>query len=120
MAGKQVADTPKVLLKSEISYDNGAFFVHADVNHTGERYYTYLNDGGVHAYTLLNSGIGLPVPKISHARATVPQADATNLTDETYFSTIDSNGFVASDMNGTTQTLCSARRGSSSALKAHF
>jgi iron complex outermembrane receptor protein len=51
----------------------------------------------------------------------VIQADATNLTDEYYFSTIDSNGFVVSDPNGTAQTLLAgAPRQYFVSLKARF
>ena len=54
--GKQVTDTPEILLKSELTYDNGALFASANVNYTDERFYTYLNEGSVDAYTLVNSG----------------------------------------------------------------
>jgi iron complex outermembrane receptor protein len=47
--GKQVTDTPEILLKSELTYDNGAFFASANVNYTDERFYTYLNQGSVNA-----------------------------------------------------------------------
>ena len=105
VAGKQVTDTPEILFKSQIGYDNGLFFVRADVNHTDERFYTYLNEGSVDAYTLLNVGVGLRFQMFGGIDELVLQADATNLTDEEYFSTIDSNGFVTSDPNGTAQTL---------------
>jgi iron complex outermembrane receptor protein len=106
VGGKQVTDTPEILLKSQLAYDNGAFFLRADVNHTDERFYTYLNQGSVDAYTLLNLGAGYRFTMGSGAvDELVVQVDATNLTDEQYFSTIDSNGFVSSDPNGTTQTL---------------
>jgi hypothetical protein len=75
VAGKQVTDTPEILFKSQIAYDNGAFFFRADINHTVELYY----------------------------------------------STIDSNGFVNSDPNGTTQTLLlGAPRQFFLSLKARF
>jgi iron complex outermembrane receptor protein len=105
VAGKQVTDTPEVLFKSQIAYDNGSFFVRADVNHTDERFYTYLNDASVDAYTLLNVGAGYRLTVTSAIREIVVQLDATNVTDEEYFSTIDSNGFTTSDPSGTFQTL---------------
>jgi iron complex outermembrane recepter protein len=120
VAGKQVTDTPEVLFKSQVGYDNGAFFVRADVNHTDERFYTYLNDGGVEAYTLLNVGVGYRFPLLGIDEV-VLQLDATNVTDEEYFSTIDSNGFVASDLTGTAQTLLlGAPRQLFFSLKARF
>jgi len=105
VSGKQVADTPEVLFKSQIGYDNGSFFIRADVNHTDERFYAYLNDGGVDAYTLLNVGVGYRFTMGRAIEEFVIQADATNVTDEEYYSTIDSNGFVTSDTTGTAQTL---------------
>ena len=43
-AGKQVVDAPEWIVRSELSYDNGAFFARLDANYTDERFYTYLND----------------------------------------------------------------------------
>ena len=105
VAGKQVTDTPEVLFKTQVGYDNGSFFVRADVNHTDERFYTYLNDGGVDAYTLLNLGAGYRFTMGRAIEELVIQVEATNVTDETYYSTIDSNGFVTSDPLGVEQTL---------------
>jgi iron complex outermembrane receptor protein len=51
-------DTPEILLKSELTYDNGAFFASANVNYTDERFYTYLNQGSVDAYSLVNLAAG--------------------------------------------------------------
>lgn len=104
VSGKQVTDAPEILFKSELAYDNGSFFARADVNYTDERFYTYLNDRGVESYTLLNLGAGYRFSAFS-ADEIVIQADVTNVTDKEYFSTIDSNGFVTSDPQGTTQTL---------------
>ena len=105
VSGKQVPDAPEILFKSELSYDNGNFFAHADVNYTDERFYTYLNQGGVDDYTLLNIGVGYRFTGLGAIEELALQLDATNVTDEEYFSTIDSNGFTNSDPNGTTQTL---------------
>ncbi len=105
VSGKQVPDAPEILLKSELTYDNGYFLARADVNYTDERFYTYLNEGGVGDYTLLNLGVGYRFTNLGVLGELVLQADATNVTDEEYFSTIDSNGFVNADPNGTTQTL---------------
>ncbi|MFL6578500.1 MAG: TonB-dependent receptor [Povalibacter sp.] len=103
--GKQVPDAPKFLIKSELGYDNGTLFARADVNYTDERFYTYLNEGGVDAYTLLNVGAGYRFRNLGVVDELILQADITNVTDKEYFSTIDSNGFVERDPNGTTQTL---------------
>ena len=103
--GKQVPDAPEILLKSELMYDNGNFFVRADVNYTDERFYTYLNDASVDAYTLLNVGVGYRLRNLGVVDEVVLQADVNNVTDKEYFSTLNSNGFTASDPNGTHQSL---------------
>ena len=105
VAGKQLPDSPELLLKSELAYDNGKLFARVDVNYTDERFYTYLNDGGVSAYTLLNAGVGIRIVELGVIEQIVIQADVTNLTDKEYFSTIDSNGFTESDPSGAYQTL---------------
>jgi iron complex outermembrane receptor protein len=107
--------------KSQIAYDNGSLFVRADVNHTDECFYRYLNDGSVDACTLLNVGAGYRFAMSGTIEELVMQADATNVTDEEYFSTIDSNGFVVSDPAGTAQTLLlGAPRQLFFSLKARF
>ena len=103
--GKQVTDTPEILLKSELTYDNGAFFASANVNYTDERFYTYLNQGSVDAYTLVNLAAGYRFRGFGAFDELSIQLDATNVTDKQYFSTIDSNGFTETDPNGTWQSL---------------
>jgi iron complex outermembrane receptor protein len=121
VSGKQVTDTPEVLFKSEVAYDNGSFFARADVKFTDERFYTYLNEGSVDAYTVMDIGIGYRFAGVGPFEELILQADATNLTDEDYISTIDSNGFVNSDPNGTAQTLLpGAPRQFFLAVKARF
>jgi iron complex outermembrane recepter protein len=105
VSGKQVPDAPEILLKSELLYDNGSFFARADVNYTDERFYTYLNQGSVEAYTLLNIGAGYRLKNLGVLEELVLQADVNNVTDKEYISTIDSNGFTNADPNGTWQSL---------------
>jgi len=103
--GKQVVDTPQILLKSELTYDNGVFFASANVNYTDERFYTYLNQGSVDAYSLVNLAAGYRFRGFGAFEQLSIQLDATNVTDKQYFSTIDSNGFTETDPNGTWQSL---------------
>jgi iron complex outermembrane receptor protein len=103
--GKQVTDAPEILLKSELTYDNGSFFASANVNYTDERFYTYLNQGSVDAYTLVNLAAGYRFRGFGAFEQLSIQLDATNLTDKEYFSTVDSNGFTETDPNGTWQSL---------------
>lgn len=105
--GKSVVDAPEELFRSEVAYDDGRWFVRADLNYTGERYYTYLNQGDVDDYTLLNLSAGYRFGAFWHLREVVAQFDVTNLADEEYVATIGSNGFTNSDPAGTSQTLLS-------------
>jgi iron complex outermembrane recepter protein len=105
VGGKQVLDAPEILLKSELLWDNGSLFARADVNYTDERFYTYLNEGGVDAYTLLNVGAGYRFKNLGVVEELVLQVDVNNVTDKEYISTIDSNGFANSDPAGTVATL---------------
>lgn len=120
-AGKLVVDAPEFLVKSELSYDNGRLFARLDADYVDERFYTYLNNGSVESYTLLNAGLGLRIPDFGAVRELTVQADFTNLTDKEYISTIGSNGFVNEDPNGTIQTLLrGAPRQAFVSVKARF
>jgi iron complex outermembrane receptor protein len=104
-SGKQVVDTPEVLVKSELVYDNGNVFLSLDANHVSERFYTFLNDRGVDGYTLLSIGGGVRLRGLGMMEVLTIQADVTNVTDKEYISTIGSGGFFETDPNGTRQTL---------------
>jgi iron complex outermembrane receptor protein len=105
VSGKTVPDAPEVMFRGEVAYDDGNFFAKADVNYVGERYYTFLNQGSVDAYTLLNASVGYRLTNLGFVKDLTVQASVTNATDELYISTVGSNGFVNADPNGTTQTL---------------
>jgi iron complex outermembrane receptor protein len=121
VAGKTVADTPELLLKSELAYDTEHFFARLDANFTDKRYYTYLNDASVDSYTLLNLGLGYRFLRTGLADEITAQVDVSNLTDKEYISTIGSNGFVNSDLDRNEQTLLTgAPRQIFFAVKARF
>ena len=105
LKGKQVVDAPEFMAKLEASYDTGKFFVRGNVNHTGKRYYSYLNDASVPATTLVDAAAGYRFGALGFAKELSVQLNATNLLDEQYVSTIGSNGFPNSDASGTNQTL---------------
>jgi len=105
VGGKTVPDAPEVMIKTELAYDNGAFFARADANYTGGRYYTFLNQGSVPSYTLFNASAGYRFADVAMFEELTLQAAVTNITDKFYISTVGSNGFVNADPNGTAQTL---------------
>jgi iron complex outermembrane receptor protein len=109
------------MIKTELAYDNGAFFARADANHVGGRYYTFLNQGSVPSYTLLNASAGYRFAGVAMFEELTVQAAVTNITDKFYISTVGSNGFVNADPNGTAQTLLrGAPRQVFVSLKAKF
>jgi len=99
--GKQVVDVPKELFKSELAYDNGTYFGKLGLDYTGERYFTYTNDlntvgdgkGKVDSYALFNASLGYRFKDTGFGKNLSIQINVTNLTDESYVSTIGSNGF---------------------------
>ncbi|HVF16663.1 MAG TPA: TonB-dependent receptor [Steroidobacteraceae bacterium] len=103
--GKQVVDAPELLAKTELMYDNGNLFVRVDGNFTDERYYTYLNDRPVDAYTIVNAGVGIRLRGLGVMDTVTIQGDITNITDKKYISTIGSGGFFNDDPAGSAMTL---------------
>lgn len=102
-AGKQVVNTPETLFKGELRYDNGSLFGTLGVSYTGERYFTYTNNGGlVDAFTVADATIGYRFGGNSILEGLSLQLNATNLFDEKYISTLGTNGFVNS---GDSQTV---------------
>ena len=104
-AGKQVVDAPEWLVRSELSYDNGAFFARLDANYVDERFYTYLNDASAKSYTLLNTGLGYRFDGLGVVEQVTLQLDVTNLADKNYIGSIGTNGFGVTDIGGSMQTL---------------
>ncbi|HEY0595090.1 TonB-dependent receptor [Sphingopyxis sp.] len=96
-AGKTVVNSPKHLAKGEITWDNGTFFARVGANYTSKRYYSYENDAEVGGFVLVDASIGYRL----NERISI-QANATNLFDKAYVSTIGTNGFANS---GDAQTL---------------
>ena len=105
VGGKTVPDAPEMMLKTELTYDNGMFFARADANYTDGRYYTFLNQGSVPSYTLFNASAGFRFADLAMFEELSVQAAVTNIVDKFYISTVGSNGFVNADPNGTAQTL---------------
>ncbi|KAF0206171.1 MAG: iron complex outermembrane recepter [Gallionellaceae bacterium] len=104
-SGKQVVDAPKVMFNTDIGYENNGWFGNLGGKYTGERYYTYLNNGKVDSYFVMNAAAGYKQANMAGLKEFSAQVAITNLLDKKYFSTIGSNGFVASDANGAFATM---------------
>lgn len=103
--GKQVVDAPKVMFNSDLSYENNGWFGNVGGKYTGQRFYTYLNDNKVDAYLVFNASVGYKQKNVAGLKELSAQLALTNLFDKKYFSTIGSNGFVASDTQGAFATM---------------
>ncbi|MGZ3181163.1 MAG: TonB-dependent receptor [Telluria sp.] len=105
VAGKQVVDAPRAMWSSELAYDDGTVFARLGGKYTGKRYYTYTNDNGVAAYTLVNLSAGWRLGSRFGLHEVQLRANVNNLLDRRYFATVGSNQFVATDPAGTFATL---------------
>ncbi len=105
VSGKTVVDSPEILFNSELGVEMDRFFARLHLKHTGDRYYTFLNEGEVDAFTLVNLSVGYRLPDLGFLKEVTAQLDVNNLTDKEYISTVGSGGFSNSDPNGTGQTI---------------
>ncbi len=99
-AGKKVVDSPEHILHGEVAYDNEQLFGRLGVSHMSKRYFTYTNDRFVGGRTLVDATIGYRFD-VGMRKPLEIQLNATNLFDESYVSTIGSNGFGNSGDNQT-------------------
>ncbi len=90
--GKTVVDSPKHLLRGELSYDNDRFFGRVGVNYMSKRFFTYENDQSVPARALVDAALGYKFD-IGARNPVEIQLNAVNLLDKKYVATIGSNGF---------------------------
>jgi iron complex outermembrane receptor protein len=98
--GKTVVDAPKHMLKGEVTYDNSGFSARVGANYMSKRYFTYTNDQSVAGRVVVDATLGYKFDLGGHDLEL--QANATNLFDKKYVSTIGTNGFGNS---GDSQTL---------------
>lgn len=104
-AGKQVVDSPRRLFASELSFQHAGWEARLLAKYTDRRYFTYLNDASVPGFWRVDAGLARELPHPPWADAARLQLNVTNLLDARYFATVGSNGFRASDPNGSHYTL---------------
>ncbi|MES2603938.1 MAG: TonB-dependent receptor [Pseudomonadota bacterium] len=105
VAGKTVVDAPEWLVNTELNMEIDRAFAKIGYKYTGERYYTYLNQGGVDGFGVANLSLGYKLLDIGGLKQLTAQLDLTNAFDEDYISTVGSGGFTNADPAGTAQTL---------------
>jgi len=120
-SGKTVVDAPELMFNSELALETGNVFAKLNYKYTSERQYTYLNEGSVSSFGMMNLALGYRFGDIGMASDLTLQLDATNLFGKDYISTVGSGGFSNSDLAGTAQTLLpGAPRQVFMSLKASF
>ncbi|MBI3479663.1 MAG: TonB-dependent receptor [Nitrosomonadales bacterium] len=105
VTGMQVVDAPRLMFNTDIAYDDGHWFGSLGGKYTDKRYYTYLNDGVVPAFWVMNAAAGYKQKNLAGMKDFSVQLSMTNVLDKKYFGTIGSNGFVQSDAQGAFATM---------------
>lgn len=101
--GKTTVDTPEHLFKAELGYDDPrGFFARFSLSYMSKRFFTYENDRSVPSQTIADLAVGYRFSGSPWLEGLEVQANVTNLFDEEYISTINSNGFP---LRGDSQTL---------------
>ncbi|RRA49979.1 TonB-dependent receptor [Acidipila sp. EB88] len=95
--GKIVVDSPEFLYKNELSYAKGQFDAHIDSDYMGKRYFTYTDDNSVSGRFLANFGLDYHKDEVGAFDQLKLQLNVYNLAGAQYYSTVGTNGFIASD-----------------------
>lgn len=99
--GKTVVDTPKHLVRGELSYDSDGPFARVGANYMSKRFFTFTNhlsatvddfQGSVPGRLLVDATLGYRFDVGARAPVEV-QLNASNLFNKRYVATIGSNGF---------------------------
>ena len=104
-SGKDVVDAPRLMFDTELAYENAGWYARLGAKYTDKRYYTYLNDGAVPAYTVATLTGGIKFQSAGMFKDLTLQLTVSNLMDKKYLGTIGSNGFVNSDPTGQFATM---------------
>ncbi|WP_333573311.1 TonB-dependent receptor domain-containing protein [Sphingomonas sp.] len=97
--GKTVVDSPKHMLKGEVTWSGQGFNARVGANYMSKRYFTYTNDQFVDGRVVVDATLGYKFDL--GGRKLELQGNVTNLFDKKYVSTIGTNGFGNSGDNAT-------------------
>lgn len=103
--GKNVVDAPEMLFNAELRYAVGGWDARIGAKYTDERFITYLNDSKVPDYWVSDASLAYSFGDFAWAKNLKASLNVTNLFDESYFASVGTNGFVASDPTGLNYTL---------------
>ncbi|NLS27564.1 Vitamin B12 transporter BtuB [Sphingomonas sp. S2M10] len=97
--GKTVVDSPKHMVKGEVTWTGQGFNARVGANYMSKRYFTYTNDQFVDGRVVVDATLGYKFDL--GGRKLELQGNVTNLFDKSYVSTIGTNGFGNSGDNQT-------------------
>jgi iron complex outermembrane receptor protein len=95
--GKIVVDSPEFLYKDELSYSNKGFAAHIGADYMSKRYFTYTDDNSVDGRFLSDFGTSYSREQLGIFQQLKLQFNVYNLASAKYYSSIGTNGFIASD-----------------------
>ncbi len=94
--GKVTQDTPEKIAHAELAYDNGSLFARASASYTSRRSYKIAATDFLDAYTVAELSGGYRFKSENpYLKGLEIQGNITNLTDEQYFSTMNTGGVGA-------------------------
>ena len=103
--GKNVVDAPEMLFNAELRYAVGGWDARIGAKYTDERFITFLNDSKVPEYWVSDASLAYSFGDFGWAKQLKASLNMTNIFDESYFASVGTNGFVASDPTGLNYTL---------------
>ncbi|MEO7963757.1 MAG: TonB-dependent receptor, partial [Gemmatimonadaceae bacterium] len=106
-AGKSVVDAPRTMVSSTLKVNRGSLAGSLGARNVATRYFSILNDVLVPAYTTIDVSASYTLPRYGALKGLTISANAVNLFDEKYISTMGTNGFTVS---GDTETLMAGMR----------
>ena len=104
-AGKKTVDTPEWMFASQIAWTPGPWDLRLSANHVGKRYVTYTNDLSVPSYWMVNAAVAYDLGAVGPMENLSLALNITNLLDEQYLSTVNTNGTYATDPTRTSTTM---------------
>ncbi len=95
--GKIVVDSPQFLYKTNLTYAHKGLDAHIGADYFSKRYFTYTDDNYVDGRFLADFGTSYHVDEAGMFDQLKLQFNIYNLANAKYYSTIGTNGFIASD-----------------------
>ncbi len=95
--GKVVVDAPQFLYKANLTYAHKGLDAHIGADYFSKRYFTYTDDNYVDGRFLADFGTSYHIDEAGIFDQVKLQFNIYNLANAKYYSTIGTNGFIASD-----------------------